>query len=46
MTGSGSAVFSLFDITKLQGGEFEAVEKRVAEEVQNKGWSYYSGNII
>lgn len=46
MTGSGSAVFSLFDSTKLQGGEFEAVEKRVAEEVQNKGWSYYSGNII
>ena len=51
MTGSGSAVFSLFDSTKLQGGEFEAVEKRVAEEVQNKGWEllfwkYYLGEII
>ena len=52
MTGSGSAVFSLFECPKIQGGEkhhgrqFETIEKKVAEEVKNKGWSYYSGNII
>ncbi len=45
MTGSGSAVFSLFK-SKSQDSEFEAIEKKVAVKVKNKGWSFYSGNII
>ena len=43
MTGSGSAVFCLFE---SQEEEFSITEKKVAKEVQNKGWSYYSSKII